>query len=139
MSWDLKKFRPQPKAPPMNSSDGEITPEEVARAVIQELTQSGRWEEVRVRLASILEASGAYMQAKRRTQQILNSDQLQTKLRQASATPGAMARMVKKHGGLQGYRTELAQLLTPDSPIGQELQRELGLLIDRYLDDHLSH
>jgi hypothetical protein len=62
-----------------------------------------------------------------------------TKMRQPTTTADEIAAMVEKNGGLRVYRSELAQLLTPDCPTGMEIQKELGMLVDRYLDDHGHH
>jgi hypothetical protein len=127
-----KSVQPIKTAAPMASCE-DVTPEEIADLVIQELIQTNRWEELRVQLASILEVNGVYAQAKRKAQQILASEQLRTKMRQPMTTADEIATMVEKNGALRVYRNELAQLLTPECPTGEEIQKEIGQLADRYL------
>jgi hypothetical protein len=117
------------------TGEQEVSAEEIAEAIVQDLIQTNRWEELRVQLASILEVNGVYMQAKRRAQQILTIEQLTTKMRQPTTTADEIAAMVEKNGALRVYRSELAALLAPECPTGIEIQKELSMLVDRYLDD----
>jgi hypothetical protein len=110
--------------------------EEIAEAVMRDMIQTGRWEELRIQLASILQVNGDYKAAKIRAQEILSTDQLKIKMRQRDTTESDIAGLIEKNGGLRRYRSALTDLLAPDTPTGSEIQRELNLMVDKYIDEH---
>jgi hypothetical protein len=114
----------------------ELRPEVVADAVIQELIQSGRWEEIRINLASTLHINGDYEAVKRRAQDILSTDQLHRLMQQPTCTVHEIAAKVEKAGGLRQYRIGLQNLVAPDTPSGAEIQREISPMVDRYVAAH---
>jgi hypothetical protein len=112
----------------------ELSPEIVADSVIREMIENGRWEEMRVQLASILKVNGDYKVAKTRAQEILATEQVIRRMKEPKTTHYDIARVVEQGGGIQGYRNALSEILTTDNPTGVDIQKELAALVDHWLE-----
>jgi hypothetical protein len=111
----------------------ELSPEIVADSVIKEMIENGRWEELRVQLASILKVNGDYRIAKTRAQEILATEQVIRRMKEPKTTEYDVARVVEQGGGIQGYRNALSEVVSTDNPTGVDIQKELTALVDRWL------
>lgn len=118
----------------------ETTPDEVANTLIEEMIQSGRWEDFRVNVASILRVSGDYKIAKQRALEILNTAQFKARMRQLTTTESDLASAAEKAGATQKYRTAMLQALNPDyrkngQSVGYELRDEIYRMVEKHFED----
>lgn len=116
-----------------NDQSSQITPEEVADVLIKDMMETGRWEKIRVNLASILNVNRDYEKVKERTQEILSSSQMTLRMRQPTTTEYDIAETIEKQGGLEIYRNALFDLLNTDNPNRNEIRDEIYDMVEKYV------
>ena len=114
------------------SVEDESYAEEVAEAIIRRMQENGRWEALRVELASTLRMNNDFKLTENRAQEILATDGLKKLMKQPTTTEYDVAQMVEKAGGLQRYESALIDVLDVKRQIGEELKREVGELVDQH-------
>ena len=112
----------------------EFNAKEVADNIINEMIKSGRWEQLRVDLASTLGVDNHFKATEARVQEILLTEQLKNQMRQMGTTEQDVAEMVKRAGGLQTYEAALIDALSAKSAIGSKLQKEVYKMVDERVD-----
>ena len=112
----------------------EFNAKEVADNIINEMIKSGRWEQLRVDLASTLGMDNHFKATEARAQEILSTEQLKSQMRLPGTTEQDVAEMVKRAGGLHSYEAALKEVLNSRAAIGSSLQKEVGRMVDEYVD-----
>lgn len=112
----------------------EPSAKELADVIIDEMIKTGRWEQLRVDLASTLGVDNHFKATEARVQEILLTEQLKNQMRQMGTTEQDVAEMVKRAGGLQTYEAALIDALSAKSAIGSKLQKEVYKMVDERVD-----
>lgn len=107
--------------------------EEVAEEILKEMTESGKWEKIRVNLASILNVNRDYEKVKERAQEILSTEQMKQRMKRSTTTEYDIAATIEQQGGLEQYRNALIDLLNPKNTIGREIQQEIYDMVENYV------
>ena len=115
----------------MDSRDAAV----VAEAIIRKMRENGRWEALRVELASTLSVNNDFKRAGKRAQQILATEQLKKMMKLPTTTVEDVARKVERTDALQEYASALADMLKANLQMGAELQREVSAMVDEYIHD----
>ena len=107
--------------------------DEVAEAILKDMIESGKWEKIRVSLASILNVNRDYEKVKERTQEMLSTEQMKQRMRRPTITEYDIAATIEQQGGLEQYRNALMNLLNTDNPTGREIQQEIYDMVENYV------
>lgn len=107
----------------------------VADAIIRKMRENGKWEALRVELASTLRVNNDFKRAEKRAQQILATEQLKKMMKLPSTTVEDVARKVERTDAMQEYASTLADMLKPSSQMGADLQREVAVMVDDYIHE----
>lgn len=111
----------------------EFSSEEVADEIIKEMIKTGKWEQLRIELASTLRVEKHFEETELRVQRILSTnEQLKKIMREPETTEQDVAQMVERLSGIQSYKIALEKAL--DGQIGSSLQREVGEMVDDFID-----
>ena len=106
--------------------------EEIAEVILKEMIESGKWERIRVNLASILNVNRDYEKVKERAQEMLSTDQMKQRMKRTTITEYDIAATIEQQGGLE-YRNALMNLLNTDNPTGREIQQEIYDMVENYV------
>ncbi|KAK8887894.1 hypothetical protein M9Y10_038953 [Tritrichomonas musculus] len=107
--------------------------EEIAEVILKEMIESGKWERIRVNLASILNVNRDYEKVKERAQEMLSTDQMKQRMKRTTITEYDIAATIEQQGGLEQYRNALMNLLNTDNPTGREIQQEIYDMVENYV------
>lgn len=106
--------------------------DEVAEAILKDMIESGKWEKIRVSLASILNVNRDYEKVKERTQEMLSTEQMKQRMRRPTITEYDIAATIEQQGGLEQYRNALIDLLSSENP-GNEIKQEIYDMVENYV------
>mgnify|MGYP001050080870 CR=1 FL=1 len=110
-----------------------LDPDEVAGIILKDMMESGKWERIRVNLASILNVNRDYEKVKERAQEILSTEQMKQKMKRRTTTEYDIAATIEHQGGLDQYKKALIDLLSIENPTGRELQQEIYDMVENYV------
>ena len=109
---------------------------EIAEAIIEKMKENGRWEALRVELASTLRVNNDFKYTEKRAQEILATEQLRKMMKLPNTTVYDIAKLVERSGGIQNYASSLRNILDETSQTGLDLQREVSDMVDEYTQEH---
>ena len=109
----------------------QLNPDEVANDIIKEMTESGKWDEYSVKLASLLQVKGITNKAEARCQNIIQSRSIKEALKDPKCNEYKIAAMVERADGLLPYKEGLYNLLSKDEPIGKDLYNTIDEEIEK--------
>ena len=111
----------------------ELNPDKVASDIIKEMTESGKWDEYSIKLASLLQVKGITTKAETRCQNIIQSRSMKEALKDPKCNEYIVATKVERADGMLQYKQGLFSLLSKDETIGSDLYHLIDEEIEKII------